>query len=157
MRNLKMKQLSLTISIVFIISCHFQSDKVTEDIPHIYPNNDTLYIDSVSAIFYEPDTIRIEQRKKSVGEENFYIGAEDYKYYMYLSREFLDSMKMSIRSSANKKYLKFIALSSTKVIKLDTLPELWGVYFFDPRKDPKQVNIIDIDSEYHRYFPNIEN
>jgi hypothetical protein len=152
-----MKQLSSIIFIVFIISCNSQSKKSATIIPHIYPNNDTLYIDSITAVFYIPDTTRIAQQKKLVGEEDFYIGADDYSYYMHMSHEFLDSMKMCIRYSDNKKYLKFISQSTTKVIKLDTLPELWGIYFFDPAKHPIKVDMIEIDSEYHRYFSNTKN
>lgn len=116
-------------------------------------NTDTLFVTGRVAVFYEPDTLRIQKRKKEVGDQEFNTGAGDYLYYMHLSREFIDSVKLPILTTKNKKYIKFILNdSSMQLVIIDTLPELWGVYFFEPSKKSKNVDIISIAEEYCNYF-----
>ena len=116
-------------------------------------NNDTLIVDRQGAVFIEPDSLGIEKRKKQIGEKNFYIGADDYLFYMHTSHDFLDSVKLKIRYAKDKKFVKFIRSDQTEqIIKLDTLPELWSVYLFDPTKKAKQVDMTIIDEEYKSYF-----
>jgi hypothetical protein len=37
-------------------------------------------------------------------------------------------------------------------VKLDTLSELWGMYFFDPTKKPYYADITEIEEDYKSYF-----
>jgi hypothetical protein len=116
-------------------------------------NFDTLTIDRTAAVFYSPDSIQIAKRKKEIGEDNFYAGADDYLNYLQTSRDFLDSVKLPILEAKDKKYLKFVRDNKSQtVIKLDTLPELWGIYLFSPGKKEKLVNMTLIDEEYNSYF-----
>src|SRR5688572_25341352 len=50
-------------------------------------DRDTLTIDTKTAVFYQPDSLRIEKRKKEVGIEDFMTGADDYIYYINTSSE----------------------------------------------------------------------
>jgi hypothetical protein len=135
------------------VSCKSQQKEKTVPYLNANINNDTLYINTQAAVFYEPDSLKIERIKKKVGEENFYIGADDYNYYMHLSYGFIDSIKLPILRTENKKILKFISNdSSNEIIILDTLSQLWGVYFFDPRKKSKQADIVSIEDDYNIYF-----
>ena len=116
-------------------------------------NNDTLIVDRQSAVFIEPDSLRIERLKNQVGEEDFYIGADDDLFYVHTSHEFLDSVKLKTLIAKDKKFLRFICSDQTEqVIRLDKLPELWSIYFFDPTKKAKQVDMTIIDEEYKSYF-----
>ena len=118
-----------------------------------FSNNDTLIVDKNAAIFYSPDSTQIAKRKKEIGEEDFYIGADDYLNYMHTSHDFLESSKLTILDAKDKKYLKFVKNDKTQtIIKLDTLSELWGIYFFDPNKKEKLVDMTIIDEEHRNYF-----
>ena|ERR1700733_13573062 len=124
-----------------------------KDSATIVENSDTLTIDRKAAVFYSPDSLQIEKRKKDIGEDNFYVGADDYLNYLNISENFLDSVKLPIMDAKDNKYLKFIRDNNSQtVIRLDTLPELWGIYFFDPAKKEKWVDITTIDEEYNSYF-----
>ncbi len=143
--------------LILLAAC--KNQEVKKELPNPIPeistnlNTDTLVVRDRVAVFYEPDTLRITKRKKEVGEQDFYTGADDYLYYMHLSREFIDSVKLPILTIKNKKFIKFISNDSSKqLVIIDTLPELWGVYFFDPSKKSKQVDIISIADEYSNYF-----
>ena len=116
-------------------------------------NTDTLIVDRQAAVFIEPDSLQIEKRKKQVGEENFYVGADDYLFYMNTAQKFVDSVKLTTLSAKDKKFIKFIGSDKTQqIITLDKMPELWNVYFFKPTKKAKQVDMTIIDEEYKSYF-----
>ena len=134
----------------------FQTDTTHRTLtasPTNSPNNDTLIVDRQAAVFIEPDTLQIEKRKKQVGEEDFYTGADDYLFYMNTAHEFLDSVKLTTLNTKDKKFIKFITSDKTQqVIRLDKLDELWSIYFFEPTKKAKQVDMTIIDEEYKSYF-----
>ena len=119
----------------------------------IAQNSDTLIIDRKAAVIYSPDSLQIEKRKKEVGEDNFYVCADDYLNALHTSIDFLDSVHLPVLDSKDKKYLKFIHDNKSQtIIRLDTLPELWGIYFFEPGKKEKLADINLIDEEYNSYF-----
>jgi hypothetical protein len=114
---------------------------------------DTLVIATKAAIFIKPDSLQIEKRKKQVGEENFYAGADDYLFYMNSAYEYLDSAKIPIIQSEKKKFIKFLRIDkSYSVINIANLPDLWNIYFFDPTRKEKQIDMTSIENEYKNYF-----
>lgn len=116
-------------------------------------NTDTLMVTQNAAVFYEPDSLQMERRKKEVGEEAFYIGADDYLFYLNETYKYLEKKNLPVLLSQNKKYLKFVGNDSkATLIKLDTLPELWGVFFFDNTKAPQQIDLTMIEEEYKSYY-----
>jgi hypothetical protein len=114
---------------------------------------DTLAIDKKATVFYQPDSLQIELRIKEVGAADFRAGADDYIYYVNTSAEYLEKQGLPVLDAKNKKYLKFIlADGKIRVIRLDTLEELWGVYLFDPKKQPFAADISMIEEEYKKYY-----
>ena len=131
----------------------FESLSKVKDTLARVDHSDTLNINRKAAVFYSPDSIQIAKRKKEIGEDNFYVGADDYLYYLHTSYDFLDSVKLPIFDAKDKKYLRFILDNKSQtIIRLDTLPELWGIYFFSPGKKEKLVDMLDISEEYNNYF-----
>lgn len=116
-------------------------------------SSDTLIIDKKAAVFYQPDSMQIEKRKKEIGEENFMIGADDYLFSLHTAYEFVDSIRLPVLEANNRRFLKFIRSDKSQtLIKLDTVPDLWGVYLFDPSKNPRLIDGIRIEEEYKSYF-----
>ena len=114
---------------------------------------DTLIINTASAVFTEPDSLQIDARKKAAGDADFYAGADDYMFHLNSAYEFFSSIKLKIVIAKDRKFIKFVSSQNTsKLIRLDTLPELWNVYLFDPKKEAKQIDITVIDEEYTSYF-----
>jgi hypothetical protein len=115
--------------------------------------SDTLVVDRKAAVFIEPDSLRIEKQKKQIGAEDFYTGADDYLFYMHTAHEFIDSVKLTTFNAKDKKFIKFIGDDKAQqVIRLDKLEELWSIYFFDPTKKAKQIDMTMVDEEYKSYF-----
>ncbi|RNI31832.1 hypothetical protein EFY79_21050 [Hanamia caeni] len=123
------------------------------DIKNIVRNGDTLTIDRKSAVFFQPDSLQMEERMKKVGEKDFRAGADDYIYYINISAEFLEKQGLPVMNAKGKKYLKFVTSDKkAELVKLDTLSELWGMYLFDPEKKPHYADIIEIEDDYKNYF-----
>jgi hypothetical protein len=163
MTTLKLIPLLLLVA----VSCSTQNDKIQNNSQQSIIDSskiiatigvrindaDTLVVDKRAAVFYSPDSIQIAKRKKEIGEENFYIGADDYLNFLHTANDFLDSIKLTILNAKDKKYLKFIRSDKSKqIVKLDTLSELWGIYLFDPNKQERLVDMTMIDQEYTSYF-----
>jgi hypothetical protein len=80
-------------------------------------------------------------------------GADDYIYYINISVEYLEKQGLNVIDAKNKNYLRFVSSDAkVQLIKLDTLPDFWGIYLFDPKKKPYYADIIDIETDYRNYF-----
>ena len=117
------------------------------------PDTNFLVIDKNAAIFIEPDSSEVEQMKREVGEENFYIGSDDNGYYYYLARKFSEKQNLPVINPSNR-YLKFIGINNA-VFCFDTKAKAargWTTILFRPDSLPKIINPVDIESEYKLYF-----
>ncbi|TKK64089.1 hypothetical protein FC093_23330 [Ilyomonas limi] len=129
------------------------SPQTNLDKKEIEGNSDTLTIDTKAAVFFQPDSSQMEKRMKEVGERDFRAGADDYIYYINISAEFLEKQGVPVMNAKSKKYLKFVTSDKkAELVKLDTLRELWGMYFFDPTKRPYYADITEIEEDYKSYF-----
>ena len=113
----------------------------------------TITIEKSTVIIYEPTNKAIEKHKKEVGEEDFYIGAGDYMFYLNESNKYLELQKAKILIIKNDKILKFISADNSEtIIKLNDEKEIWGIYFFDPKQKPKRIDMTGTEEEYQEYF-----
>jgi hypothetical protein len=126
---------------------------IRRDSSKYYPETDTLVINSKAAVAYTPDSLRMEERMKAVGEENFRMGMDDYLTGLHEADEYLESVKLPVLVTEEQHFLKFIHSNGTfTIIKTDTLKSLWGMYLFDPAKKPKEVDYYEIEKEYADYY-----
>ena len=114
--------------------------------------NDTIFIKEKCAAFISGTDETIENLKKTEGEENFYIGADDYNYYQYEAREFLKKQKLKIYNISDKKVIVFKSEKGDFTVLKDTIKYIGSTYLFSPNKLPKKVYDIDIENEYRNYF-----
>lgn len=115
-------------------------------------NSDTLFISQTCAVIVIADSIQIEKRKKELGQD-FYIGADDYVFYLNETKTYFDSLKLKTINCTGKKFLKFLyADNKQELLNLTNLDELWQVYLFDPKRKSKKVDMTIIDEEYKNYF-----
>jgi hypothetical protein len=117
------------------------------------PHSDTLTVQTRAAVFYDPDSSQIIKRKKEIGEQNFQIGLDDYAYYIDESITFLKENQIPVLETKDKKFIRFIRSNGdVYIIKKDTLVDLWGIFLFDPSKEPYKADETDMESEYKKYF-----
>jgi hypothetical protein len=133
-----------------------QVDTMQQPLVHVQPTvkrTDTLLISEKAAIFITPDSLRIEKLKQEGSEEDFNVTANDYLYYMGTAQEFLDSVKVRVVDVENEKFIKFVGSNKKRqLITISKQLEPWSIYFFDPAKKAKQVDMTAIEEEYKDYF-----
>lgn len=165
-----MKKYTLVLfSLLIIVSCNENKKKVVEKsnivksiaVSKFNSSNsliskvtsDTLIIKSKCAIIYQPTEKNIEKRKKEIGKEKFYVGADDFLFYLNESNEYLESKEIKIITTENDKILKFISSNkNVTIINLDLEKDVVGIYFFNPQQAPKKINIMAISDEFESYM-----
>lgn len=114
---------------------------------------DTIVIKNQTAIIIEPTDKQIEKRKKVVGEEDFYIGADDYMFYLNESNETFRKNKLKVLNIKSGKIIKFeMETGNNAILELNDEDELWQIYLFDPKLKPKKIDMTDSENEYKNYF-----
>jgi hypothetical protein len=114
---------------------------------------DTIVVKNQTAIIIEPTDKQIEKRKKEVGEEDFYIGADDYMWYLNESTETFRKNKLNVLNIKNGKTIKFeMENGNNAILELNGEDELWQIYLFDPKLKPKKIDMTDSENEYKTYF-----
>jgi hypothetical protein len=155
-----MKIIYLSLFVVLIFAgCRHERDKSSNlKQPIAKPQlrshpSDTLIIDHKAAVGAMVSHSELEKRRKEYGDTAFYVGADDDNYYSFLTDSFLKQKKLPVLSADGYKYLKFIQRNGEKTtIKIDTLPALINMYFFDPVRSPQLVDETDIEDAYKNYF-----
>jgi hypothetical protein len=116
-------------------------------------DRETLFVSKRSVIFYAPDSMQIVRRKREIGDRNFQIGLDDYAYYMNEAFELAEKSGISVVHTENQKFFKFIRNGQPGlIIRKDTLEELWGIFLFDPAKEPVKADMVEFEEELKRYF-----
>ena len=114
---------------------------------------DTISVKSQIAIIIEPTEKQIERRKKEVGEEDFYIGADDYMFYINESTKTFNKNKLKVLNIKNDKIINFeLENGNNAILELNDEGELWQIYLFDPKLKPKKIDMTDSENEYKNYF-----
>jgi hypothetical protein len=117
---------------------------------------DTIVVKNQSAIIIEPTDKQIEKRKKEVGEEDFYIGADDYMWYLNESTETFRKNKLNVLNIKNGKTIKFeMENGNNAILELNGEDELWQIYLFNPKLKPKKIDMTDSENEYKTYFKSL--
>ena len=154
------------LSTLLIISCSNSTEQnkpadnktKTKSLPKNKPSstfNDTLKINSSSAVFYYPDSLQLE-KIKLVTDTGFYEGSM-HEYFFLMKNAHLVINKtmpqLKIIEAKNVRYILFINDdNSVKCIDLDTKIDPYGLFFFKMRKAPQLVDMANIESELGFYF-----
>jgi hypothetical protein len=94
-----------------------------------------------------PTEAQIEQMKKTEGEENFYVGADDSNFYQSQAIQILDSLGIK-SESASRQFIKFVGVNNswTLDIRKKNLPA-WNLILFKKDKTPEAVPTISLTVE----------
>lgn len=147
---------------LFFISCNQKNNLINaaaSDDPNkkTLPKKPTIYSDTVvintsAAVFFKPDSIQLIEFKRQTTETAFEANKHDGFYQQRNGHLFLQNKNVRIVDASRAKYLLFMNNKKDTLINLDGLPELWGIYFFQPSKHPRLIDMMDIEREYKDYF-----
>jgi len=116
---------------------------------------DTMKIEYASAVFYHPDSLQLQKIKEITDERIFDGQMHEYFFQMRNARIVLkkDWPGVKIIEGKNIRFLKFIRKERDPVIiDLDTKNDTYGLFLFQPRKEPHFADMMNIDTELPFYF-----
>lgn len=117
----------------------------------------TEIIDFDCAILIYPTDEQIEEMKKQMGEDDFYIVADDNNWYQGTAIGLIDSLNIR-KFTASERYL--VLKGNNKSWTLDIRKDNsvpWNLIFFKRTKEPKIISTVDLTIEQVKeYFENAE-
>lgn len=113
--------------------------------------SNALVLSEPCAVFYSPDTSKLEKLKKENGEEAFYTIADDNQNYMADSHIFVESKGLKIVDPEGGTINFRGKNGSITTINLDDAKYSWAVFLFDGNTVNK-IDITDIEGEYAKYM-----
>jgi hypothetical protein len=117
--------------------------------------NDTVFIRSRSAVFYHPDSLQLI-KIKTVNEKMIFESLmHDCFYQMRNARLVIQRYWAGIQiiDVSEARWLNFIKSDGSKrIIDLDAINDICGIYLFDPARDPERIDMMNIDTELGFYF-----
>ena len=117
--------------------------------------DDTVIINSPSAVFYNPDSLQMT-KIKSVNQTNVYATiTHDCFYQMQNARNVITQYWPRIRvvDVIKARYLLFVKKDMSKIyVDLNAKNDICGLFLFDPIKDPELADMPNIDTFLGFYF-----
>jgi hypothetical protein len=116
---------------------------------------DTLVITSLSAIFYNPDSLQLEKIKGILKKNEFESLTHEYFYQMRNARMELKEYwpQIKIVESTKARFLLFIKADKTKeLVDLNTYQEFSGMILYDPSKEPAPIDMMNMGTEVANYL-----
>ena len=134
--------------------------KVPQPSPELYKKpptgfNDTLVINGLSAVFFNPDSLQQEKIKAIRKKEDY---ETEEHYCLYQMRNALVLLKKSwpqihIVETSRTRYLLFIKSGKNKTcIDLNNKSDMCGIFLFDSVQDPELCDMMNFDTALRFYF-----
>ncbi|WP_160715322.1 hypothetical protein [Chitinophaga solisilvae] len=151
----------LAIVMLFLVACHTKKEHVVQTAAappteqdaatnfNTAANSGDLIITEPCAVFYSPDTAKLEKLKKENGEEAFYSIADDNINALTDSRTFLDSKGVKIVDATTGKITFRMKDGSITTINLQDEKYGWEVLLFNGHK-VTDIDIANVEKEYDR-------
>jgi len=115
------------------------------------PNKGLPVITFPCAIVISPTSQKLEKLKKENSEDEFYTIVDDNQYYIALSTQYLDSVKVRILHRNSEGSLIF---KTTHGIMFEFQADsvYWGVLLFNGRAKPLKADMTDINQDFESYM-----
>ena len=103
------------------------------------------------AVIVMPSQEKINQLKKeSASDDEFSVIVEDGLYYLDQAKTFLKKKNIKTLKIESSDDIKFLENNLYK--KFDVKNYSWDIIFYMPKKNPRQIDITDVEKEYQNYF-----
>jgi hypothetical protein len=117
--------------------------------------NDSILIDTRSAVFFNPDKGQLDRIKKIVSPGIFESNTHDCFYQMRNARMVIKKHWPAVRviETDRARYLIFIKENKTTTcIDLNSKGDICGLFLFDQMKEPELADMMNIYTALEFYF-----
>jgi hypothetical protein len=112
---------------------------------------DTLIATPCALLVY-PTEQQIDDMKKSYKDsDDFYTAADDNQFYMGMSIEFLDSVKLKTIARGAKGKVTF-KTNTGQTFNTQLAPLQWSIILFDGKSKPQNADITMLQDDYKAYM-----
>lgn len=116
------------------------------------PENQTVEISQKVAILIDPNDEQIARLKKTMSEEDLSTVADDYSYYQYTTKEYLQKQPIQV-VEPSARYARLKGTNQTYLLDLHPKASSgWVAIFFQPDSVPRIIDTTDPESAYKSYF-----
>lgn len=118
-------------------------------------NQDTLFIEKFPAvIFYNPDTLQLENIKKVTKPSVFQSQTHEFFYQMRNARIVMkkDWPQLTQIITNTHRYIAFKKGSSIETIDLNKIEDFSGMILWNGIKKPQKIDMMSIETELYYYF-----
>lgn len=116
---------------------------------------DTLVINKLAIVFFYPDSLQLENIKIQL-DSNAFEGMQHESFYqMRFSRITVENKwpQIAIQNAKNYRYLKFLKENgSSVIIDLNSIPDVYGSYLFNRKKEPVLTDMTNIETVIANYM-----
>ena len=118
--------------------------------------DDTLKINSASAVFFEPDSLQLLKIKEVTSESVFKSSMHEYKYQIKNARNFLKTHWPDVKviNARSVRFLAFYKKDSSKTTIDLNKQDPCGMFVFDRLKVPLLIDMMNVETQVPRYFTN---
>lgn len=116
---------------------------------------DSLLINDACVVFYQPDSLQKEKIKAVTTPAVFQSSMHEFFYQQRNARIFLNQYWPNLKQVEvnNKRFLHFVKDDQTSlVIDLDARGDSYGMFVFDGKKEPRQIDMTNIETEIPQYY-----
>lgn len=99
-----------------------------------------LAITEPSAVYFHPDSAKLEKLEKTLGEK-FFTDAEESMGELSASRDYLVRQKIKIIETEATQLTFKKADGSVKIIDLSNPRYTWGLFLFNGKDDPQETDM----------------
>jgi len=117
--------------------------------------SDTLVINRISAVFYNPDSLQLNRIQAITKKEIYETDVHNCFYLMRNARMVLKKYwpHIHVIETSEYRYLLFVkADNSQTCIDLDAKEDMCGIFLFDGKKEPELIDMMNIDTALGFYF-----
>jgi hypothetical protein len=117
--------------------------------------NDTLIINNMSAVFYNPDSLQLAKIKAISKKEIYETEVHNCFFLMRNARIVLKKYwpKIHIIETKTTRYLLFRMSEKRKTcIDLNSQGDMCGIFLFDGKKEPELADMMNIETALGFYF-----
>ena len=118
-------------------------------------NNDTLFINTTAAVFFQPDSLQLIKIKAANAANVFSSLHHELFYQMRNARKVIRKYYLNVNIIESNQH-RFICFSNsnkrTHIIDLNVIKDMSGLILFDQKQTPEIIDMMNIETALGFYF-----
>lgn len=159
---MKTRFFSLILSTVILCSC--QQNKDLKEVKKVqqaaknanietgsFIHSASVEVDEPVAIYFHPDSTKLTRLEQTMGD-NFFTAAEESMFQISSSRDYFIKQNLKVLETEAKELRFRKDDGSVKVVDLSDPKYTWGLFLFNGKSDPIQVDMTRPEKQFNSYM-----